>query len=42
MATINFQFREELNAIHGGEGHNYCFQCGACVGDCPAARYSSE
>jgi heterodisulfide reductase subunit C len=40
MAVINFAFREKLNAVHGGEGHDYCFQCGACVGDCPAARYS--
>ncbi len=42
MAVINFKFREELNAVHGGAGHNYCFQCGACVGDCPAARYSAR
>lgn len=42
MAVINFKFREELNAVHGGAGHDYCFQCGACVGDCPAARYSSR
>ncbi|MBC7188417.1 MAG: 4Fe-4S dicluster domain-containing protein [Calditrichaeota bacterium] len=40
MPTISFAFRDKLNAVIGGELHSYCFQCGACVGDCPAARYS--
>ncbi|MDZ7271123.1 MAG: 4Fe-4S dicluster domain-containing protein [candidate division KSB1 bacterium] len=40
MPTIAFGFRDKLNAVLGGEMHSYCFQCGACVGDCPAARYS--
>ena len=40
MAKIDFNFRKKLNAMIGGELHSYCFQCGACVGDCPAARYS--
>jgi len=26
----------------GGVGHSACFQCGACVGDCPGARYSER
>ena len=26
----------------GGEAHNFCYQCGACVGDCPAAMYSED
>lgn len=42
MARIDFRFRDQLNAIAGGAGHNYCYQCGACVGDCPAAQYSTR
>ncbi|MEW6411435.1 MAG: 4Fe-4S dicluster domain-containing protein [Candidatus Zixiibacteriota bacterium] len=37
---INFAFREKLNAIAEGSRHNYCYQCGACVADCPAGNYS--
>jgi heterodisulfide reductase subunit C len=37
---VAFEFREKLNAIAEGFRHNYCYQCGACVGDCPAANYS--
>jgi len=39
---INFKFREKLNSVLGGEHHNFCYQCGACVSVCPAARYSEE
>jgi heterodisulfide reductase subunit C len=39
--TINFSFREKLNATVEGFRHNYCYQCGACVADCPASMYSS-
>ena len=42
MAEINFKFKNELDRVLGGEMHSYCFQCGACVGDCPAARYSER
>jgi heterodisulfide reductase subunit C len=42
MADINFTFKKELDKVIGGEMHSYCFQCGACVGDCPAARYSEK
>jgi len=42
MAKLNFEFRKKLDAIIDGEHHNYCYQCGACVADCPAARYASE
>jgi heterodisulfide reductase subunit C len=38
---INFAFREKLNAIAEGFRHNYCYQCGACVADCPANNYSN-
>ncbi len=39
---INFEFRERLNKVLGGNHHNYCYQCGACVAQCPAARYSGS
>jgi heterodisulfide reductase subunit C len=39
---LDFKFRERLNKILGGEHHNYCLQCGACVAVCPAARYATQ
>jgi heterodisulfide reductase subunit C len=39
---ISFEFREKLDAVAEGFRHNYCYQCGACVGDCPAANYSKR
>lgn len=42
MSSINFEFKEKLDAIIGGDYHSFCFQCGACVGDCPSARYSER
>jgi heterodisulfide reductase subunit C len=39
---INYDFREKLNNVLGGFAHNYCYQCGACVGDCPAHRFLPE
>lgn len=39
---VVFEFREKLNAVAEGFRHNYCYQCGACVGDCPAANYSER
>jgi heterodisulfide reductase subunit C len=39
---INFEFRERLSKVLGGNHHNYCYQCGACVAQCPAARYSDR
>jgi heterodisulfide reductase subunit C len=41
-SKLNFKFREKLNKIIGGDHHNYCYQCGACVAVCPAARYSDD
>ena len=38
--TINFSFREKLDNTVEGFRHNYCYQCGACVADCPASMYS--
>lgn len=40
--TINFLFREKLNQVADGYRHNYCYQCAACVGDCPASFYSNS
>ena len=40
MIKIDFDFRPRLNATIGGDHHGYCFQCGACVGDCPSSRYT--
>ena len=37
---LNFAFREKLNSVAEGFRHNYCYQCGACVADCPAGNYS--
>jgi heterodisulfide reductase subunit C len=39
MKTIDHSFREKLNKVLGGFAHNYCYQCGACVPDCPSHRY---
>ena len=39
---INFEFREKLSEVLGGNHHNYCYQCGACVAQCPAAKYSDR
>ena len=42
MKKVNYKFREELNEVLGGFSHNYCYQCGACVADCPAHRFLAE
>jgi len=39
MKKINYEFRDRLNDVLGGMAHNYCYQCGACVADCPAHRF---
>lgn len=38
---IDFGFRRELARKIEGNLANFCYQCGACAGDCPAATYSS-
>jgi heterodisulfide reductase subunit B len=40
VVHVNFDFRRELAGKLEGELGNYCYQCGACVGDCPATTYS--
>jgi heterodisulfide reductase subunit C len=42
MVKVDFSFRSKLDEMIGGSGHSACFQCGACVGDCPGARYSER
>jgi len=42
MKKVNFEFRHRLNEMLGGFSHNYCYQCGACVADCPAHRFLPE
>jgi heterodisulfide reductase subunit C2 len=39
---IDFGFRIKLNAVAEGFRHNYCYQCGACVADCPSHNYSES
>ena len=39
---IDFSFRDKLDTVAEGFRHNYCYQCGACVADCPAANYSES
>lgn len=39
---INFDFARKLSGIIEGNLLNYCYQCGACVGDCPTARFDES
>lgn len=39
---VDFEFREELAEKVEGYLASFCYQCGACVGDCAAAMYSKE
>lgn len=36
---IDFTRRRRLLETLGGNRISYCYQCGACVGDCPSARF---
>ncbi|MBD3348364.1 MAG: 4Fe-4S dicluster domain-containing protein [Candidatus Eisenbacteria bacterium] len=40
--VLSFELRREIDQIIGGNHHNYCYQCGACVAQCPAARFSDR
>jgi heterodisulfide reductase subunit C len=37
---VDFAFRRELAEKIEGDLASFCYQCGACVGDCPACTYS--
>ena len=39
---IDFAFRRELAEKIEGDLASFCYQCGACVGDCPSTTYGSE
>lgn len=39
---VDFGFRRELAAKLEGNLASYCYQCGACAGDCPAAAYNDD
>ncbi len=40
VVKVNFDFRRELAEKIEGNLASFCYQCGACVGDCPATMYS--
>ncbi len=40
IARIDFEFRRRVAGKIEGNLASFCYQCGACVGDCPAATYS--
>jgi heterodisulfide reductase subunit C len=42
VVRVNFDFRRELAEKIEGNLASFCYQCGACVGDCPAATYSDD
>ena len=42
VVRVNFDFRRELAEKVEGNLAGFCYQCGACVGDCPATMYSDE
>jgi len=41
VVRVDFRFRRELAEKIEGNLASYCYQCGACVGDCPATTYGS-
>jgi len=42
VVRVDFAFRRELARKIEGNLAGFCYQCGACVGDCPATTYGSE
>ncbi|HUU94809.1 MAG TPA: 4Fe-4S dicluster domain-containing protein [Phycisphaerae bacterium] len=42
LVRVNFAFRRELAEKIEGNLASFCYQCGACVGDCPATTYSDN
>jgi len=39
VLVVDFAFRRELAKKVEGNLASFCYQCGACAGDCPAAAY---
>jgi heterodisulfide reductase subunit C len=42
IVHVDFAFKRMLAKTVEGDLANFCYQCGACVGDCPATTYSEE
>ena len=42
VVRVDFEFRRELAEKVEGNLASFCYQCGACVGDCPSARFSED
>jgi heterodisulfide reductase subunit C len=42
VVRVDFQFRRELAEKVEGDLASFCYQCGACVGDCPATTYGGD
>lgn len=42
VIEINFSFRDKIAKVVEGNLLNFCYQCGACVGDCPTARFDDS
>ncbi len=42
MAKVNPDFAKQLTGIESAGNLNYCYQCSACVQECPAALRFSE
>jgi heterodisulfide reductase subunit B len=42
VVRVDFEFRRELARKIEGNLASFCYQCGACVGDCPATTYSEK
>ncbi len=40
VVHVDFAFRRELAKKIEGNLASFCYQCGACAGDCPAVTYS--
>jgi len=39
---VDFDKRDKIQKILGADHVSLCYQCGACVGDCPTARFYPE
>ena len=42
IVRVNFDFRRELAKKVEGNLAGFCYQCGACVGDCAAAMFTDN
>ena len=41
-SRVDYAFRDRVAEVLDGNRVSYCYQCGACVGDCPSARYDPK